>query len=256
MKIAPIRHLSWNVNGIRSALRQGFLAALEQIQPHIICLQEIKANPTQVDLELKGYHQFWNPATKLGYSGTAVFSKIEPLNVIKGMTGLPDDEGRVLTLEFKDYFLVTVYTPNAKRDLSRLAFRHKEWDPSFLTHLKRLEKTKPVVFCGDLNVAHKEIDLANPKSNTKNAGFTPEEREGFDRLMQAGFVDTFRHYHQGPGHYTWWTWRNNARERNIGWRIDYFGISRQLLPCLVNSTILNEVRGSDHCPIYLELKLS
>ncbi len=248
--------ISWNVNGIRAALKKGLLDFFKKSNPDIICLQEIKAAPDQVDIKLKSeFKQYWNPAEKKGYSGTAVFSKIIPEEIRYGI-GVKegDSEGRVTTLSFQDYFLVNVYTPNAKNDLSRLKFREKTWDPSFLKYLKKLEKKKPVVFCGDLNVAHQEIDLANPKSNRHNAGFTAEERKGFENIIKAGFIDTFREFETGPNHYTWWSYRTNARDRNIGWRIDYFGISPHLKPRLKKAYIMPEVLGSDHCPVGIILK--
>lgn len=249
-----IEIVSWNVNGIRAVQKKGFEDFLAETKPDIICLQETKAHPEQVDLNLKGYHDYWNSAEKKGYSGTAIFTKLEPLSTRNGMGKVKhDQEGRIITLEFNGCYLVTVYTPNAQRGLTRLDYRTEEWDRDFLKFIKGLDKKKPVVFCGDLNVAHTEIDLANPKSNKKNAGFTPEEREGFDRYMKAGFVDTFRHFNKDPGHYTWWSYRNNARERNIGWRIDYFCVSEMLQPLISKSSILKDIEGSDHCPIKLKI---
>ena len=253
--------ISWNVNGIRAAIKKGFLNFVKQYNPDILCLQETKARPEQVELELSRYpFKYWNWAEKKGYSGTAIFSKIEPLDVADGLDiSKHDSEGRVITLEYKDYYLVNVYTPNSKRELTRLPYRYNEWDPDFLDFLCSLEKMKPVVFCGDLNVAHTEIDLTNPKTNktTKssrgNAGFTNEEREGFDNIVARGFVDTFREFNSGLGHYSWWSYRANARERNIGWRIDYFCLSPQLRTKLHNSMILPKVMGSDHAPILMEL---
>ena len=256
-----IKFISWNVNGIRACMKKGFLDFVKVHNPDILCLQETKARPEQVELDLPEYsYQYWDSAEKKGYSGTAVFSKLKPLDTATGMDiAKHDTEGRVITLEFESYFLVTVYTPNAKRDLSRLPYRQNEWDPDFLEFIKSLEKTKPVIFCGDLNVAHTELDLANPQSNkttkTKpgNAGFTDEERSGFDNIVNGGFIDTFREFHKGNGHYTWWSYRANARERNIGWRIDYFCISSQLKPQMNSAYILPEVMGSDHAPVVLEL---
>ena len=256
--------ISYNVNGIRAAMRKGFLEWLQQADPDVICIQETKANKEQVEINLLekiGYHNYWFSAQKKGYSGTAVFSKIKPIDAEIGLD-IPkhNTEGRVITLEFDQYFLVTVYTPNAKRDLSRLPYRYKEWDPDFLAYVKSLDKTKPVVFCGDLNVAHTELDLANPKSNkstkTKpgNAGFTDEEREGFDNIVNAGFIDTFREFTDGNGHYSWWSYMAKSRSRNIGWRIDYFMISPQLRPNLVSAKIRPEIMGSDHCPVEIELE--
>ena len=256
------RFISWNVNGIRAVLKKGFLNFLEEYNPDIICLQETKARPEQVDLNLPQYtNQYWNWGEKKGYSGTAIFSKIKPLKINNGLKIIKhDNEGRVITLEFEHYYLVNVYTPNSKRDLTRLNYRYKEWDPDFLNFICELEKIKPVILCGDLNVAHKEIDLANPKTNktTKsfrgNAGFTDEEREGFNNILDHGFIDSFRKINSASGQYTWWSYRANARERNIGWRIDYFCISPKLNKKLLNSKILSEVLGSDHAPILLELK--
>lgn len=210
--------VSWNVNGIRSIAGKGFYDFMKKTDPDIICLQETKASPDQIEIDLPGYpHRYWDVAEKKGYSGTAVFSKIEPLSFT---AGLPFDEhtkeGRVCTLEFRDFFLVNVYVPNSKRELMRLSYRTEQWDLDFLSYLKKLEKKKPVVFCGDLNVAHTEIDLANPKSNQRNAGFTIEERTGFTKFIDAGFVDTFRHFTKEGGHYTWWSYMGHAREKNIG----------------------------------------
>lgn len=247
--------ISWNVNGIRAAIRKGFVDFVKKYKPDILCVQETKATPDVVDLELPGYEYFWNSAVKKGYSGVATFSKIKPLSVKLGM-GIKkhDQEGRVLTLEYKDYYLVNVYTPNSKRGLERLPYRQKEWDVDFLKYLKKIEKKKPVIFCGDLNVAHTEIDLTNPKANRRNHGFTDEEREGFDNFIKKGFIDTFREFEQGGGHYTWWSQMHNARARNIGWRIDYFCVSKKLKPKLKKASILSKVMGSDHCPVTLELK--
>lgn len=247
--------ISWNVNGIRSILGKGFLNFLSEENPDVLCLQETRAHPSQVSFSLDSYHASWNfPEKKPGYSGTAVFTKVKPLSVNYGM-GIPrhDREGRVLGVEFRDFFLVNVYTPNSKRDLSRLSYR-MEWDRDFLGFLKKLEKTKPVIFCGDLNVAHKEIDLAHPESNRHNHGFTEEEREGFGNFLKAGFIDAFREFTQEGGHYTWWSQMNNCRQRNIGWRIDYFLISKALRPRLEDAPILAHVTGSDHCPVALVLR--
>lgn len=246
--------LSWNVNGIRSVLKKGLVEFIQKNKPDILCLQETKASPEQVELELPGYRQYWNSAEKKGYAGTVIFTKTEPLNVKNDM-GIAehDREGRVIAAEYADFFLVNVYTPNAKRDLSRLDYRIK-WDIDFLKHLKKLEKKKPVIFCGDLNVAHTEIDLTNPKANVGNHGFTPEERAGFGNIVKKGFIDTFREFQQEGGHYTWWSQIGNARSRNVGWRIDYFCISAALRPRLKEAFILPEVLGSDHCPIGIVLK--
>lgn len=246
--------ISWNVNGIRAAIRKGFADFMKEHKPDIICIQETKAREEDVDLELSGYELYWNSAEKKGYSGTAIFTKISPLNVTRGMgVKKHDTEGRVLTAEYKDYFLVSVYTPNSKRGLERLPYREKEWDVDFLKYVKKLEKKKPVIFCGDLNVAHKEIDLTHPKANRKNHGFTDEERAGFDNIVKAGFIDSFREFNQEGGHYTWWSQMHNARARNVGWRIDYFILSKKLRPKLKKAAILSSVMGSDHCPVSITL---
>lgn len=247
--------ISWNVNGIRAALKKGFLDYLAEENPDIICLQETKACPEQVDLDLPDYHPYWNCAEKKGYSGVTVFTRPEPLEVVNGMD-LPehDKEGRVITLKYPDFYLVNVYTPNSQRGLTRLDYRTKEWDAAFLNYLKELEKERPVIFCGDLNVAHKEIDLANPKSNRRNAGFTDEERASFDRYIEAGFIDTFREFVKEGGHYSWWSYMAQARARNIGWRIDYFLISPALRPRLKDAFIRPEVMGSDHAPVGIILE--
>lgn len=248
--------ISWNVNGIRSVSKQGFKEIVKKHDPDILCLQETKTPCGEsYDLELPGYHGYWNCAKKAGYAGTAVFAKVKPLKVTQGI-GIDkhDQEGRVITVEMPDFYLVNVYVPNAKRGLERLPYRVKEWDVDFLKYLKKLEKKKPVVFCGDLNVAHKEIDLTNPKSNVKNHGFTPEERAGFDNIIKAGFIDTFREFEKSGGHYSWWSRFNNCRARNIGWRIDYFLISPALRPRLKESRILKDVMGSDHAPVEIILK--
>ena len=249
-----MKFISWNVNGIRAVLKKGFLDFIDEHNPDIICLQETKAHKEQVNINLDSYpFNYWNSAVKKGYSGTAIFSKKEPLNVMYDM-GIEahDQEGRVITLEFKDYYLVTVYTPNSKRELLRLDYRQK-WDKDFLNFLKELEKKRPVIFCGDLNVAHKEIDLKNPSSNKKNAGFTIEEREGFSNYIENGFIDTFREFTDEGDHYTWWSYMFNARQRNVGWRIDYFCVSSNIQNLVNKSYILPEVLGSDHAPIVLEI---
>lgn len=249
-----MKFISWNVNGIRACQKKGFADFVAQCGADIICLQEVRALPDQVDLAVPGYSMIWNPALKKGYSGTAMLVREMPRAAYPGM-GVPelDTEGRVLTAELEDIHLVTVYTPNAQRELARLDYRQKQWDPTFLKFVRKLEKKKPVVFCGDLNVAHKEIDLANPKTNRNNAGFTDEERAGFDKIVKAGFIDTFREFETEGGHYTWWSNRPGVRERNVGWRIDYFCISSALRSRLVSATILADVLGSDHCPIAIEL---
>ena len=242
--------ISWNVNGFRAILKNGFNDFVLSANPDIICLQETKVHPSQININLNCYHQFWNAAERRGYSGTAIFSKAEPQALTYGL-GIShhDKEGRLITAEFMDYFLVNVYTPNSKRGLLRLDYRTQQWDPDFFTYIKMLEKNKPVVVCGDLNVAHKEIDLANPRQNRRNAGFTYEERTSMDRVIEAGFIDTFREFEKGPGHYSWWSYIGRAREKNVGWRIDYFLISPELRPRLQNAFILPEVTGSDHCPV-------
>jgi len=260
---------SWNVNGIRSVHRkQLFLPFLEAHRPDILCLQETKAERGQIEIDLPDYKQYWNSAVKKGYSGTAIFSKSEPLAVTNGFPpkfakrfSFADElqrdsaeEGRVVTAEFKDFHVVTVYTPNAKDDLSRLALRHKHWDPAFLAYCKLLEKTKPVIFCGDLNVAHTELDLANPKPNRGKKGFTDEERAGFQNFVDTGFIDTFRLFKQGNGHYSWWSNFANSRARNIGWRIDYVMVSAGLRQRVKSADIHADVMGSDHCPVSITLE--
>lgn len=246
--------ISWNVNGLRSVLRKNFLEFIEHEQPDTLCLQETKCGPDDVEsLWTTRYCVSWNCASKKGYSGTATFAKTRPLGVTNGIDHEDhDSEGRVLTTEFEPFFLVNVYVPNSKRDLSRLAYR-QEWDREFLAYLKKLERKKPVVFCGDLNVAHTELDLANPKANVRNHGFTAEERAGFDAFVRAGFIDTFREFEKGGGHYTWWSPMAGVRSRNIGWRIDYFLISAALRPRLKSAFIRPQVLGSDHCPVGIEL---
>ena len=249
--------ISWNVNGLRACVSKGaFEALLREASPDVLCLQETKLQEGQIDLDLPDYQSFWNYAEKKGYSGTAVFVKKDfaPLQVRYGMgIGEHDHEGRIITVEFDDFFLVTVYTPNAKQDLSRLTYRC-QWEDDFCAFLKDLEQTKPVVFCGDLNVAHREIDLKNPSSNHHNAGFTDEERGKFQALLDAGFVDTYRHFYPDrEGAYTWWSYRFNARKNNAGWRIDYFLTSPALTPRLRDALIYAEVTGSDHCPVGLIL---
>ena len=249
-----MKFVSWNVNGLRACIRKGFLDFLAGTDADLVCLQEVRALPTQVELDLPGWQVFWNPAQRPGYSGTAVLARRPVRAVFPGLGRAElDTEGRVLTVELEDLYLVTVYTPNVQRELTRLEFRQHAWDPAFLRYVRGLEKRKPVVFCGDLNVSHKEIDLANPGPNRGNAGFTDEERAGFDRILAAGFVDTFREFESGGGHYTWWSNRKGVRERNIGWRIDYFLVSGVLRPRLAAAGILPGILGSDHCPVTLEL---
>lgn len=265
-----MRLVSWNVNGIRAVQRKRlFDPFVEALKPDVICLQETKAGEAEADCRLDGFTHHWHPAAKKGYSGTAVFSRRVPLSVTIGLPpalakrhrlaedafGDPNTEGRVVTLEFEEFYLVTAYTPNAKGDLSRLALRSTRWDPAFRDHLRALAKKKPVAVCGDLNVAHTDDDLANPKANVGKAGFTGEERRGFQELLDAGFVDTFRMFTQGSGHYTWWSNFSGARARNVGWRIDYFLVSRDLAPRVLAAEIHPEVMGSDHCPVSLTLDL-
>ncbi len=252
-----MKMISWNVNGIRAVLKKGFIDFFNFIDADVFCIQEIKAMREQVEFEFpKEYNQYWNSAERKGYSGTLIFTKEKPINVEYGLgIGKHDSEGRVITLEFPLYFLVTVYTPNSKRELKRLRYRTKEWDVDFLEYVKSLEKSKPVIFCGDLNVAHKEMDLTNPKTNRLNAGFTDEERHSFDNILKAGFIDTFREFVQDGGHYTWWSYIHNSRAKNIGWRIDYFCISQSLRSYLTNATIYPEIYGSDHCPIGIEMDI-
>jgi exodeoxyribonuclease-3 len=258
------------VNGIRAVINKGdFQKFITEHDPDILCLQETKASRDQVEIDLPYYQEYWNSAIKKGYSGTAIFSKHNPLQVINGFPediiktyevhgdtyGNPNDEGRVIAAEFAKYWVVTVYTPNAKGDLSRLELRHKHWDRAFLAYMKKLEKQKPVLFCGDLNVAHTEDDLANPKPNVGKHGFTNEEREGFENFVKAGFVDSFRLFTQGNGHYSWWTHWANARARNVGWRIDYWLVSQSLKKHIKKATIHPDVMGSDHCPVSIELDI-
>lgn len=262
--------LSWNVNGIRAVVRKGvFIPFIGQYKPDILCLQETKAEQGQAEIDLPEYEEYWNSAEKKGYSGTAIFTKEKPISVVNGFPeGIAErydlvdgadrdskNEGRVVAAEFGKFFVVTVYTPNSKDDLSRLSLRHEHWDPAFLAYMKELEKKKPVLFCGDLNVAHGPDDLANPKENEGKHGYTTEEREGIDAMIEAGFIDTFRMFHEGNGRYTWWSHWANARARNIGWRIDYWFASESLKPAITDAFILPDVTGSDHCPVGLKLSL-
>lgn len=247
--------ISWNVNGLRACVQKGFLDFFNEVDADLFCLQETKLQAGQLDLELPGYHQYWNYAEKKGYSGTALFTKTEPIAVTYGI-GMEqhDKEGRVITAEFEAYYVVTVYTPNSQRELTRLAYR-MEWERDFLNYLKKLEEKKPVIFCGDLNVAHQEIDLKNPKTNHKNAGFTDEERACFDKVIESGFVDTFRHFYpELEGAYSWWPYMFQARAKNAGWRIDYFVVSESLTGRLLDAKIHSQVLGSDHCPVELDLQ--
>jgi exodeoxyribonuclease-3 len=251
-----LRFVSWNVNGLRSVWKKGFLDFLAAEKPDVLCLQEVRASEAQAEALPwpAGWRRYWNPAEKAGYAGTGVLTRLEPRAVARGI-GVPehDREGRVLTLEFDDLFLVDCYTPNSQRELARLDYRQR-WDAAFLACLAGLERRKPVVLCGDLNVAHTELDLARPKENTRTHGFTSEERGGFTRMLEAGFVDTFREFEKGGGHYTWWSPMGQARARNIGWRIDYWLVSERLRPRLEGAAILREVAGSDHCPVGLRLR--
>ncbi|MEY4747317.1 MAG: hypothetical protein RLZZ416_366 [Candidatus Parcubacteria bacterium] len=262
--------VSWNVNGIRSIHKKGALVPfLEKVRPDIACFQETKAEEHQSEVDLPDYEEYWNSSKgRKGYAGTAIFSKTKPLSLIFGFPeeilkkyrlkdgyGDPNEEGRVISAEFQDFWIVNVYTPNAKPDLSRLRLRHERWDPAFLEFCKYLEKKKPVVFTGDLNVAHTPDDLANPEANEGEHGYTREEREGIDRILKAGFVDTFRLFTKGKGHYTWWSHFSNARARNVGWRIDYFFVSKSLMQKVKSAKIHPEVTGSDHCPASLELSI-
>ncbi|MDA1038193.1 MAG: exodeoxyribonuclease III [bacterium] len=257
--------MSWNVNGIRAAIKKGFIDFANAYNPDVLCLQETKAMQGQAEIDLPQYEEYWNSAERKGYSGTAIFTKHKPLSVSFGMDHVKDGhledvfgdaqkEGRVMTAEYDEFYLVTVYTPNSKRSLERLDYRHKLWDPAFLLFVKELKKKKPVVICGDLNVAHNEIDLARPKDNHRNAGFTDEEREAVDKLIAAGFVDTFRLFNKEGAHYTWWSNFANSRANNVGWRIDYFFVSFDLVEHVTEATIHPEVMGSDHCPVSLKLE--
>jgi exodeoxyribonuclease-3 len=261
--------ISWNVNGIRAVVKKDmFVPFITEHDPDILCLQETKAQKGQAEIDLRGYEEYWNSAEKKGYSGTAIFTKIKPISVTNGLPekiclkygliadqyGDPRTEGRVIAVEFKDFYVVTVYTPNSKDDLSRIPLRHKQWDPAFLAYCVELEKNKPVIFCGDFNVAHTPDDLARPKENEGLKGFTTEEREGFDNMVKAGFVDTFRLFHKGNGHYSWWSHFAAARERNIGWRIDYIMVSKKLEKQVKSAAILSQVFGSDHCPVEIVLR--
>jgi exodeoxyribonuclease-3 len=271
-----MRIISWNVNGIRAVHKKGlFVPFVKKYKPDIICLQETKAEQHQSEVDLPDYEEYWNSAKRKGYSGTAIFSKTKPLSVTLDIPekivqkfklkddsyGNPNSEGRVITAEFKDFYVVSVYTPNAKDDLSRIPLRHKQWDPAFLEYMKELEnpstgsgRGKPVIFCGDLNVAHTPLDLARPKENVGKKGFTDEERTGINNIVKADFVDTFRIFDKSGGHYSWWSHFANARARNIGWRIDYIFVSKKLEKNIKSAKILPEVLGSDHCPVLIEIK--
>jgi len=268
--IAIMKIFSWNVNGIRAVHNKKlFLPFISKYKSDVLCLQETKAQQAQSEIDLPDYQEYWNSAVRPGYSGTAIFSKEKPLSVVNGLPekiakkyglvadsyGDPNTEGRAITAEFKKFYVVSVYTPNAKDDLSRIPLRHKQWDPAFLTYMRELEKLKPVIFCGDLNVAHTADDLANPKQNLGKKGFTNEEREGITKVIGAGFVDTFRIFTQGNGHYTWWSHFANSRARNVGWRIDYIFTSKALAPKVTKALIHPMVMGSDHCPVSIEVTI-
>lgn len=265
-----MRLISWNVNGIRAVVKKGlFKPFIEKYQPDILCLQETKAEQHQSPVDLPEYEEYWNSAVKKGYSGTAIFTKAKPLGVWNGLPekickkfglaadayGDPTTEGRVIAAEYEKFFVVTVYTPNAKDDLSRIPLRHRHWDPAFLAYCKELEHAKPVIFCGDLNVAHTPDDLARPKENEGLKGFTKEERTGFQAFIDAGFIDTFRIFHKDNGHYSWWSHFANARARNVGWRIDYILVSSSLRSKIKSAEILPEVLGSDHCPVSIDISM-
>ena len=250
-----MKFISWNVNGLRACVTKGFLDFFKEVDADIFCLQETKLQEGQIDLELEGYHQYWNYAQKKGYSGTAIFTKIEPISADYGI-GIEehDNEGRVITLEFEDFYFVTVYTPNSQSELKRLEYRMK-WEDDFREYLLKLDSKKPVIMCGDLNVAHKEIDLKNPKTNRKNAGFTDEERGKFTDFLASGFIDTYRFFNPDKTDiYSWWSYRFKAREKNAGWRIDYFCASKKIEDRLISADIHIEVLGSDHCPVELVIK--
>ena len=247
--------ISWNVNALRACVGKGFYESIAALDADVVCLQETKLQAGQIDLALEGYETYWNYADKKGYSGTAIFTRRHPLSVTYGLgIDLHDHEGRIITAEYEDFYLVTAYVPNSQDGLRRLDYR-QQWDKDLRAYLKELETRKPVVLCGDLNVAHREIDLKNPKSNRKNAGFTDEEREGFQQLLDAGFVDTFRHFYPDQTDiYSWWSYRFRAREKNAGWRIDYFVVSEALRPLLESAAIHTEIFGSDHCPVEVVLR--
>jgi len=248
--------ISWNVNGLRACVNKGFVETFKELDADIFCIQESKLQEGQIDLELQGYYQYWNYAKKKGYSGTAIFSRQEPMNVTYGIgKDEHDQEGRVITLEFPEYYMITVYTPNSQNELARLSYR-MQWENDFLEYIMGLNEKKPVIFCGDLNVAHQEIDLKNPKTNRKNAGFTDEERECFSRVLERGFIDTFRYFYPDQEQiYSWWSYRFKAREKNAGWRIDYFCVSKELEKKIKSAKIHTDIVGSDHCPVELEIEL-
>lgn len=250
-----MKFVSWNVNGIRAVVKKGFMDYFQEIDADFFCIQESKCQAGQIELDLPGYYQYWNYAERKGYSGTAIFTKHEPVSVHYGIgEKTSEEEGRIITLEYENFYMITVYTPNTKRDLSRLQGR-LEWEAELKIYLKQLDEKKPIIYCGDLNVAHEAIDLKNPKPNVGNAGFTVEERQAMTDLLSEGFTDTFRHlYPEKEGSYSWWSYMNKARERNIGWRIDYFIVSNRIAPFIQKAEIHDEILGSDHCPVLLELK--
>ena len=248
--------ISWNVNGLRAAMTKGFMDAFNELDADMFCLQETKLQPEQIEMVLPGYEQYWNSAVKKGYSGTAIFTRVKPLSVVNGI-GIEehDQEGRVITAEYDNFYLVTCYTPNSQRELARLDYR-MTWEDAFRSYLLELDKKKPVILCGDLNVAHNEIDLKNPKTNRKNAGFSDEEREKMTEVLGAGFTDTFRFlYPDAVDAYSWWSYMGKARDRNVGWRIDYFVTSQRLNDAIVEAKIHSQILGSDHCPVELEINL-
>lgn len=250
-----MKFISWNVNGLRACVGKGFLESFQKLNADIFCLQETKMQAGQLDLDLPGYHQYYNYAEKKGYSGTALFTKKEPISVTYGI-GIEehDHEGRVITAEFEDFYFITVYVPNSQNELARLDYR-MQWEKDFLAYIKKLEETKPVIYCGDLNVAHNEIDLKNPKTNRHNAGFTDEERGAFSRVIESGMIDTYRYFYPDKKDiYSWWSYRFHAREKNAGWRIDYFVVSESLKDRLVSADIHTDIEGSDHCPVELVIR--
>ena len=250
-----MKFISWNVNGLRACVGKGFLESFQKLDADIFCLQETKMQAGQLDLDLPGYHQYYNYAEKKGYSGTAIFTKKEPISVTYGI-GIEehDHEGRVITAEFEDFYFITVYVPNSQNELARLDYR-MQWEEDFLAYIKKLEETKPVIYCGDLNVAHNEIDLKNPKTNRHNAGFTDEERGAFSRVIESGMIDTYRYFYPDKKDiYSWWSYRFHAREKNAGWRIDYFVVSESLKDRLVSADIHTDIEGSDHCPVELVIR--
>ena len=250
-----MKFISWNVNGLRACMGKGFMDYFNEMDADFFCLQETKLQPDQIEMELPGYEQYWHSAVKKGYSGTAIFAKHKPLNVSTGMPEYTDDEGRLITLEYDSFYLITSYTPNSKEGLARIDYR-MDFEDKLRTYICNLEQTKPVILCGDLNVAHKEIDLKNPKTNRNNPGFSDREREKFTQLLESGHTDTFRHlYPDAEGRYSWWSYRFKAREKNAGWRIDYFVVSDSIKDKILKAEIHSDILGSDHCPVMLELEI-